>query len=158
MIIYTTLDTDFQDYMNGIMNGENYDWDDEEAQAGIAVLSIDDGSLVAIGGGRNIDVIDSYNYATEINNQIGSTAKPLYDYGPAIEYNNWSSYQILVDEPITYSDGTPVNNWNRTYEGFETMRTALSGSRNIPAIKTFKKNDKAEIIEFVTNLGLTPEI
>ena len=158
MMIYTTLDTNFQDYINSIMNGENFDWDDEYAQAGIAVVNVKDGSIPAIGGGRNISVIDSWNYATEIENQIGSTAKPLYDYGPAIEYNNWSSYHILVDEPITYSNGTPINNWNRTFEGFETARTALAGSRNIPALKTFKANDKSKVIDFVTGLGLTPEI
>ena len=46
-------------------------------------------NIAAIGGGRNVNVIDSFNYATDIKNQIGSTAKPLYDYGPAIEYNHW---------------------------------------------------------------------
>ena len=38
------------------------------------------------------------------------------------------------------------------------MRTALRGSRNIPALKTFKQNDKQKVTEFVTNLGLNPEI
>ena len=158
MTIYTTMNADFQDYINNIMNGENYNWENDVAQAGIAVINIKDGSIVAIGGNRETNAIDTFNYATDITNQIGSTAKPLYDYGPAIEYNNWSSYQILVDEPITYSDGTPISNWNSKYEGFETMRIALKGSRNIPALKAFKKNNKAQIIEFVTKLGLTPEI
>ena len=158
MIIYSTLDTNFQDYLNDIMNGETYQWENDEVQAGVAVINVKDGSVSAIGGGRNINIIDSYNYATEITNQIGSTAKPLYDYGPAIEYNNWSSYHILVDEPITYSDGHSINNWDGKFQGFETMRIALSGSRNIPALKTFKNNNKSQIIEFVTNLGLTPEI
>lgn len=158
MIIYTTLDTDIQDYINNIMNGESYTWENDVVQAGVAVINVKDGSVTAIGGGRNINAIDTYNYATDITNQIGSTAKPLYDYGPAIEYNNWSTYHILVDEPITYSDGTPINNWNGAYEGFETMRIALKGSRNIPALKAFKSNNKQQVIEFVTNLGLTPEI
>ena len=158
MIIYTTLDTGVQDYVNGIMSGETYNWADDEARAGIAILDVKTGALVAVGGNRDGNAIDQYNYATDVTNQIGSTAKPLYDYGPAIEYNDWSTYHIVVDEPITYSDGTPINNWNGSYEGFETARTALKGSRNIPALKTFKQNDKAKIIEFVTNLGLTPEI
>ena len=68
--------------------------------------------------------------------------KPIMDYGPAIEYQNWSTYQILVDEPISYSDGHSINNWDGGFEGFETMRTALTGSRNIPALKAFKKNNK----------------
>ena len=158
MIIYTTLNTDIQNYLNNIMNSSTYTWENDKVQAGVAITSISDGSIVAIGGGRNVNVIDSLNYATDIKNQIGSTAKPLYDYGPAIEYNHWSTYQIVVDEPTTYSNGTPINNWNGTYEGFETIRTALSGSRNIPALKTFKSVENANIIEFVENLGLTPSI
>lgn len=158
MTVYTTMDTSFQDYINNIMNGESYDWENDVVKAGVAVVNVKDGSVSAIGGNRNVDAIDKYNYATDINNQIGSTAKPLYDYGPAIEYNNWSSYSLIVDEPTKYSDGHSINNWDSKYEGLETIRVALKGSRNIPALKTFKKNNKANIIEFVTNLGLTPEI
>lgn len=158
MEIYTTLNTDIQDYVNDIMSGESYDWENDVVQAGVAIIDIKDGSVSAVGGNRKIDRIDGLNYATDITRQIGSTAKPLYDYGPGIEYNNWSTYNILVDEPITYSDGNPINNWNGAYEGFETMRIALKGSRNIPALKAFKANNKQNIIEFVTNLGLTPEI
>lgn len=158
MTIYSTMDKGFQDYMNKIMSGESYNWENDVVQAGVAVINVKDGSIAAIGGNRENDAIDKYNYATDIKNQIGSTAKPLYDYGPAVQYNNWNPYQILVDEPISYSDGTPISNWNNAYEGWETMRIALKGSRNIPALKAFKKNNKAQIIEFVTNLGLTPEI
>lgn len=158
MEIYTTLDTDIQDYLNDIMFGESYDWENDVVNAGVAILNVKDGSVAAIGGNRKNDRIDAYNYATDMEKQIGSTAKPLYDYGPAIEYNNWSSYHILVDEPISYTDGNPISNWDGGYEGFETMRVALRGSRNIPALKTFKANNKKNIIEFVTKLGLTPEI
>jgi len=156
--IYTTLDIDIQNYVNDIMWGESYDWENDVAQAGIAILNVKDGSVAAIGGNRKNDRIDNYNYATDIKRQIGSTAKPLFDYGPAIEYDNWSTYQILVDEPITYSDGNSINNWDGLFENFETMRTALTRSRNIPALKAFQNNNKKNIIEFVTNLGLTPEI
>lgn len=158
MIVYTTLNTNVQDYVNGVMSGETYEWADDEVKAGVAIIDVKNGELVAVGGNRDVNAIDQYNYATDIENQIGSTAKPLYDYGPAIEYNNWSPAHILVDEPTTYSDGHEINNWDNSYQGFITMRTALNGSRNIPALKTFKANSKSNIIEFATNLGLTPEI
>lgn len=162
MTIYTTMDTSFQDHINNIMksdeNDDYYNWENDEVQAGIAVINVKDGSVAAIGGNRNITSADTLNYATDEKNQIGSTAKPLYDYGPAIEYRNWSPYNIVVDEPIKYSDGTSINNWNGKFEGWETARVALRGSRNIPALKTFKGNDKSKVIEFVTNLGLSPEI
>ena len=158
MIIYTTMNTDFQDYINNIMSGESYNWENDVVQAGVAVVDINNGSIAAIGGNRKNDAIDNWNFATEIEEQIGSTAKPIYDYGPGIQYQNWSTYNIFVDEPITYSDGTSINNWNGTFEGFETMRIALKGSRNIPALKAFKANKKSDIIDFATKLGLTPEI
>lgn len=158
MIIYTTLNTDVQDYLNDIMTGKSFTWENDVIQSGIAIVNVKDGSVVAIGGNRSSNIIDSYNFATDLNNQIGSTAKPLYDYGPAIEYNNWYSGQLIVDEPSSYTGGKAVKNWNGTFEGLETMRIALKGSRNIPALKTFKQNDKSKVINFVTNLGLTPEI
>lgn len=158
MTIYSTMDKDLQDHVTNIMNGETYKWENDEVKAGVAITNVKTGGVAAIGGGRNIDAIDTLNYATEIKNQIGSTAKPLYDYGPAIEYLHWSTYQPMPDEAITYSDGTKINNWNNSYEGYESIRTALAGSRNIPALKTFKRNNKQNIIKFVEGLGLSPEI
>ncbi len=157
MEIYTTLDTEKQKYVNDIMNGVTYDWENDDVQAGIAVTDINSGAIVAVGGGRNVNAAATFNHATMLKRQIGSTAKPCYDYGPAIEYLHWSTEQILVDEAITYSDGTPINNWNGQYEGMETMRVALTRSRNIPALKAFQANDKSNIIKFVKGLGLSPE-
>ena len=90
--------------------------------------------------------------------QIGSTAKPLYDYGPGIEFNNWSTYQPFIDEPYTYSNGTSILNWDRGYFGFQTLRDALTYSRNIPAIKAFQQLSNKNIQNFVANLGLSPEL
>ena len=157
MKIYSTLDRDKQAYINDIMNGKSYEWENDTVQAGIAVTNVDDGSIVAVGGGRNIKAAATLNHATQIKEQIGSTAKPLYDYGPAIEYLNWSTGMADPDEPISYSDGTSVNNWNNAYEGYETIRKALVGSRNIPALKAFQANSKSNISEFVKKLGLSPE-
>ena len=158
MKIYTTMDPDKQRYVTNIMNGTTYEWENELVKAGVAVIDVNTGAVVALGGGRNITIRNGQNYASQIRRQIGSTAKPLYDYGPAIEYLNWSTYAIVSDEPITYSDGTEINNWDGGYQGFETMRKALTYSRNIPALKAFKANDKSNILKFVTSLGLSPEI
>lgn len=156
MEIYTTLNPEKQDFLNNIIDGINYEWENEFVQTGVAITDINSGAIVAISGGRNYAPM-GLNRATDLKNQIGSTAKPLYDYGPAIEYDNWSTYQTIVDEPSSYSDGTPIHNWDGGYKGYMTMREALAQSRNIPALKTFKHNNKQNIATFVKSLGLSPE-
>ncbi len=157
MQIYTTLIPEKQDYIEKILAGEIYKFKDDVVQAGIAVTDINTGAIVAIGGGRNKVGAKTLNNATMIKRQIGSTAKPLFDYGPGLEYEGWSPAKTFVDEPYTYSDGTPIRNSDGTYRGTLTMRQALATSRNIPAVKAFQQNDKKKIREFVEGLGITPE-
>lgn len=163
LTVYTNLDRSKQDGVNSVMNGESYTWINDKVQAGVSVLDSQTGKILAIGNGRVIGQRTEYgknqfNYATEIKRQPGSTAKPLFDYGPGIEYNNWSTYTLFDDTPYTYSDGRSIKNWDGTYYGTITMRRALSTSRNIPALKAFQQVDNKKILEFVTNLGIQPEV
>lgn len=157
MEIYTTMDAKKQEHINKIMSGETFKWENEAVQAGIMVTDTNTGAIVAVGSGRNRKGIGTFNYATMINNQIGSTAKPLYDYGPAIEYSNMSTGQPVADEPHGYSSGGNIKNWDDKYRGLMTFRTALKESRNIPALKVFQSQKNSNIKKFVTNLGLNPQ-
>ena len=154
MKIYTTMDKDMQDTMSGVMSGSLYKWENDEVQAASVVIDVNTGEIKAVGGGRN-RVAKGVNF-TNIPRQIGSTAKPLYDYGPGIEYNNWSTYTPFTDEPYAYSDGTTLKNWDGKYYNFQTLHEALKHSRNIPAVKAFQQNSQSNITKFVTNLGLNP--
>ncbi len=163
LLVYTNLDRGRQNGVNAVLNGETYEWKDDLVQSGVAVLDSETGKVWAIGNGRNTrsrsnGTIDQFNFATDIRRQPGSTAKPLFDYGPGIEYNNWSTYQLFDDSPYSYSNGRSIKNWDGGYFGTITLRTALSQSRNIPALKAFQQVDNAKIREFVTNLGIEPEI
>lgn len=158
MRIYTTMDRDQQDKISAIMDGSNYEWENDKVQAGIIAMETKTGEIVAIGGGRNKTDAKSYNYATDIERQIGSTAKPLFDYGPAIEYLDWNTNHPIIDDKTTYSDGTEINNWDGRYKGIITIREALVDSRNIPALKTFQSVPNEDIKDFVTKLGLSPEV
>ena len=158
MRIYTTMDRDQQDKISAIMDGSNYEWENDKVQAGIIAMETKTGEIVAIGGGRNKTDAKSYNNATDIERQIGSTAKPLFDYGPAIEYLDWNTNHPIIDDKTTYSDGTEINNWDGRYKGIITIREALVDSRNIPALKTFQSVPNKDIKDFVTKLGLSPEV
>ncbi len=157
MQIYTTMDRAKQEYVNDIMTGKTYKWENPLITAGVSILDVKTGAIIAIGAGRN-RVQRGFNTATMIKRQIGSTAKPIYDYGPLIEFKNASTYEPFIDEPYGYTGGGNIKNWDDRFMGFLTLRFALSRSRNIPALKAFKANNNNQIKTFVTSLGLSPEI
>ena len=158
MKIYTNLDTDKQTVLNDLMNGKTWTWKDDKVQAGVAIVDVNTGALVAVGGGRNRTGARQLNYATDITRQIGSCAKPLFDYGPAFEYNNAGLASQVYDGPHSYSSGVAIRNVDGSYGGTMTYKYALAASRNIPALKVFQSVDNSKIKEFVTKLGITPEI
>ncbi len=163
LLVYTNLDRGRQDAVNAVLAGENYNWIDDRVQSGVAVLESETGKILAIGNGRNINGRSNssariLNYATQIRRQPGSTAKPLFDYGPGMEYNGWSTYEQFNDSPYSYSNGRSIKNWDGGYYGQITLRRALSASRNIPALRAFQSVKNEQIKEFVTNLGITPEL
>ena len=157
MSIKTTMVREKQEAINNIYNGTTYKWLNDTVQAGIAVVDNDNGSLIAVGAGRNRKRLREYNYATMIKRHPGSTAKPIFDYGPAIEYLNWSTGKMIIDDKYTYSGGGYLKNWDNGYKGIMTIETALGSSRNIPALQAFQAVSQSQIKTFVTNLGITPE-
>ena len=162
MLVYTNMIRSGQDGINKIMDGKtSYKWKDEDMQAGIAAVDSTSGKIIAIGAGRNRNGAKSFSYATfdeKSQRQIGSTAKPLFDYGPGMEYNKWSTYTLFDDKAYHYSNGKPIHNVDNAYKGIITLRSALAGSRNIPALKAFQQVDNKKIVDFVTTVGITPEI
>ena len=158
MKIYTNLDTDKQAVLNDLMNGKTWTWKDDKVQAAVAIVDVNTGALVAVGGGRNRTGARQLNLATDITRQIGSCAKPLFDYGPAFEYNNAGLASQVYDGPHSYSSGVAIKNVDGSYGGTMTYKYALAASRNIPALKVFQSVDNSKIKEFVTKLGITPEI
>ena len=160
--IYTAMNKSKQDFINKVMNGEAWNWENEMAQSGIVMTESSTGEVIAVGAGRNKNTERSFNYATQTNRQIGSTAKPIFDYAPAIEYLGWGTVNYIDDTPTTYSNGTKISNSDGGYKGRLPLYQALGLSRNITALKTFQQvskeagNDK--ILKFATSLGITPEI
>ena len=160
--IYTAMNREKQDFVNKVMNGEAWKWENDLVQAGIVMTTSETGEVIAVGAGRNKTTELSFNYATQTNKQIGSTAKPIFDYGPAVEYLGWGTVNYIKDEPHTYSNGKKISNSDGGYKGTLPMYQALGLSRNVTALKTFQQvsneagNDK--ILKFVTSLGITPEV
>ena len=155
MKIYTTMEKGIQDGVNSVLNNNKAGyWRDDKVTAGVAIVNVETGAIAAIGGGRNKEGERLFNNATQAHRQPGSTAKPLFDYGPGIEYNNFSSYQLFNDEPWGYTNGPSIGNWDGKYMGLITMRRALQISRNIPALKAYQQVGSKNIQKFVSSIGL----
>ncbi len=155
MDIYTTMVRDKQDVINSFYN--NHKFKDDKVQVGIGVIDNDTGAIIAVGAGRNKNSELSLNYATQIKRHPGSTAKPLFDYGPGIEFKNWSTYTPFIDKPVRYTNGGVMNNVDYKYKGFMTLEQCLVKSRNTCALQAFQKLSNSKIDQFVTSLGITPE-
>ena len=155
MDIYTTMVKSKQDVINNFYNKHKFK--DDKVQVGIGVIDNDTGAIIAVGAGRNKNSELSLNYATQIKRHPGSTAKPLFDYGPGIEFKNWSTYTPFIDKPVRYTNGGVMNNVDYTYKGFMTLEQCLVKSRNTCALQAFQKLSNSKIDKFVTSLGITPE-
>lgn len=154
MKIYTTMERSIQQGIDNVMNGKtSYKWKNKYVEAGIAVINSQTGAIAAIGAGRNKKDAGTFNYATQAYRQPGSTAKPIFAYGPGIEFKNMSSYTLFNDEKWGYSNGVNVNNWDGGYKGMVTMRYALQYSRNIPAIKAIQQVGVQNAQKFAYSLG-----
>jgi penicillin-binding protein 1A len=155
--IYTTLDPKAQEYVERLLNSNDViNWPNEEFQTGFVLTDTKTGEVQAVGGGRK-RVARGLSFASDFPRQPGSTIKPILDYGPAIEHLKWSTGEAIVDEPYTYSNGTPINNYDRRHKGTMTIRQALAESRNIPALKAFQEAGADRARDFAVGLGIPLE-
>ncbi len=154
--IYTTYDPKVQKVLEKAENGDFYKYTDDVVEEGIAVTSTEDGSIIALSGGRNYQA-KGMNFAYKINRQPGSTAKPIVDYAMYIQNISKSTYAMFLDEPTSYSNGTSISNYDNKHLGLITMRYALEDSRNIPALLAFKAvaaKDINLIKDYVHSVGI----
>ncbi|MBP0724177.1 PBP1A family penicillin-binding protein [Bacillus sp. RG28] len=154
LTVQTTLDPKAQKEADDITNRGNGFYPNDDFQAGFTLTDTKTGEIRAIGAGRNA-AKGGFNYATDIQRQPGSSIKPILDYGPAIQYLKWSTFHQIDDSSnFHYSDGTPVNNWDKKGYGQMSIRYALEQSRNIPAIETLQQVGLENARGFADGLGI----
>ncbi len=156
LVVQTNLDSDVQQRAYDVTNTDDYvAWKDDLMQVGLTVTNPNNGQVMAQIGGRKQNVLQGSNRATNTNRSSGSTAKPLVDYGPAVENLSWSTNHSVDDSAYTYpGTNTPVYDTDRSYLGKITMRKALAQSRNIPAIKTLQEVGYDNSSAFLKKLGI----
>jgi penicillin-binding protein 1A len=155
--IYLTLDPKAQQVADSILAGDLVAYPNERFQTAFTFMDSNTGEIRAIGSGRNESktTFRGHNLVTDLKRQPGSTFKPIFDYGPAIEYLKWSTYHQIEDAPYQYSTGDPIRNAYTHYRGMMSIREALIESRNIPALKTLESVGLNKAQAFSEDLGIT---
>jgi len=122
-----------------------------------AMIAIDNGTgeIKAMVGGYSFE--DSkFNRATQSVRQVGSSFKP-YVYTTAIE-KGFSPFDTIVDTPFTTISGGQAyspHNYDEKFEGVITLRRALAGSRNVPAVKLAEKVGISNVVDMAKRFGIT---
>ncbi len=154
MLVYTTMDKTRQDIINNFY--KTHKFRDSKIQVGVGVVDTKTGALIAVGAGRNKTTALSLNVATfkhQIKRQPGSTIKPIMDYGPAIEYENLSTYGPFVDDKTPYGSSY-MRNFGKITKKVRTTKDCLSHSVNTCALQAFNMTSHEQKIEFINNLGI----
>ncbi len=125
------------------------------AQAAFVAIENSSGGIKAMIGGYSFE--DSkFNRATQATRQVGSSFKP-YLYSAAIEEGH-DPFETIVDAPLTLQSGGQdysPHNYDGKFEGRITLRRALAGSRNVPAVKLAAEIGIQNVIEMAKRFGVT---
>ena len=154
--VHTNLDLDAQQHLYDAAN-KNVQFQNDKMQAGVAVTDPHNGQIIAMLGGRHTgNVVYGLNRAVQSNRSSGSTAKPLMDYGPAIEYLQWPTFKLIADTRFVFpGTNTVLHDFDKKYKGNMTMREALVQSRNVPAIRALQAVGIKRATSFLDGLGIS---
>jgi penicillin-binding protein 1A len=124
-------------------------------QAAIVAIDNPTGEIKAMVGGYSFDE-SKFNRATQAQRQVGSSFK-IYVYSAAVE-QGFTPFDTILDAPFTtMSGGQPYSphNYDEKFEGMITLRRALEGSRNVPAVKLAEKIGMNNVIDMARRFGIT---
>ena len=159
MDVYTNVDAEAQKRLWDIYNSDEYvNYPDNELQVASTIIDVTNGKVIAQLGSRHQSSNVSFgtNQAVETNRDWGSTMKPISDYAPAIEYEEYNSTGVTIpDTPYNFpGTNTQIYNWDRQYYGNISMVYALQQSRNVPAVRALEKVGLKKAQKFLSNMGI----
>ena len=163
--VFTTLDQQIQTAVEtALANPANYPASTKDNQGAIqpqgamVVLDPANGHIKALVGGREHTHKRSFNRAyMPPGRQPGSAFKPVFSYAPAIELRGMGPASIIDDAPVKYGNWE-AKNYDHSYRGLITMRTALTYSINVVAAKVMMDSvGQDESFQFARKFGIELE-
>ncbi|HCX40325.1 MAG TPA: penicillin-binding protein [Lactobacillus acetotolerans] len=154
--ITVNIDQAAQNKLYQLANSNQVPFTSNKMQIGSTIVDPTNGHVVAILGGRHLPSVQlGLDRAVQTGRSTGSSIKPVLDYGPAIQYLNWSTAKMIDDSKYVYP-GTNIQlyDWDNKYDGMMTIRHALEQSRNVPAVKTLNKVGVNRASAFAKRMGI----
>jgi membrane peptidoglycan carboxypeptidase len=158
--IYTTLDLDYNDRMQQVLqdargNIESHGGDN----AALIAVQPKTGEILAFNGSMdyNDTAIDGQVNVLLSERQPGSSIKPVV-YGLSFT-KGWAPGTPIDDTPTCWRD-SPIHQWcpvnfDGIFHGRTTIRSALGNSLNIPAVKTLDFDGVPNVIDQGRAMGIT---
>jgi len=157
--IYTTLDLPLQQRAEAIVEetiSAKENWTNGHNAAAVVMVPAT-GEILTMVGSRDYfrEDIDGEVNVTTSERSPGSTIK-VFTYLTAF-LQGWTPATIVRDEPIDIKSdqGRPIQNWNFKFMGPITVRTALSQSVNVAAVRTILKVGIENVIDTAHKMGIT---
>ncbi|MDN4071253.1 PBP1A family penicillin-binding protein [Paenibacillus vini] len=151
--IYTTMDAQAQKAVEKAFANDDFfekSKDDQQVQASIVIQNHENGSLVALLGGRDYE----RKGFSRLNSrrQPGSAFKPIVSYAPALDTDKFDINSPLSNEKQCFGDYCPRNlhGYSKTID----MTTALTKSENIPAVWLLNEVGVGTGVKYAQNMGI----
>lgn len=123
-----------------------------QPQVALTVIDQKTGEVKAIVGGRGEKTANrTLNRAIDSVRQPGSTFKVLAAFAPALDTGQMTLASVEDDAPYTYTNGTPLRNYDEKYRGFTTIREAITHSINVVTVKTLSDISIDTGYDYLTN-------
>ncbi len=155
--IYTTMDKHAQETVeDAFADSDNFEKsvDDEPVQGSMTIINQENGSIVALLGGRNYEK-KGYSRVNGSRRSPGSAFKPLVAYAPALESGKFTPDSSLSNEKQCFGKYCPNN--LHGYSSTISMSDALQKSENIPAVWLLNEIGVDTGFEFAKKMGIDLE-
>jgi len=156
--VYTTLDLEKQKMAEDAI-AKNVDKNRKSygaSNASLVAIDPKTGQIIAMVGSRdffNEDIDGNVNVAIA-NRQPGSSFKP-FAYATAMKSDGWGAGSTLFDVKTNFGGGYSPNNYDGSFRGPLSLRSALAGSRNIPAVKALYIAGLKNTLDTAHTMGIT---
>jgi penicillin-binding protein 1C len=152
----STLDGALQHFVVETLNRQLLAVHDQRVQDG-AVLVVDNASgevLAYVGGSGDLSGA-RYVDAVQARRQAGSALKPFL-YAMAFDQRLLTPASLLEDAPLEVATPTGLyrpHNYDEQFRGLVSVRTALAGSLNVPAVRTLGLVGSESMVQQLRRLG-----